>query len=132
MHSVPGNDNTIVVAFSGFGLANHVWRGTVPATGTATWTAVSGGLPDVPMYALMLASATEWYVGTDIGVFRTTDGGAGWVNYSQGLPNTADLRPAPPRRQQPAARRRPTAAACGRSAPTWPPNRRSTCSCATT
>lgn len=94
IQSLPGNDNIVLVAFSGFGLANHVWRGTVPATGTATWAAASGGLPDVPMYALCLASAAEWFVGTDIGVFRTTNGGTSWVNYSQGLPNTAiyDLR----------------------------------------
>jgi hypothetical protein len=91
---VPGNDNTIVVSFSGFGLAQHVWRGTVPAAGTATWTAVSTGLPDVPMYALAFSSATTWFVGTDIGVFRSADAGASWNNYSQGLPNTAiyDLR----------------------------------------
>lgn len=91
---LPGNPDVVVVAFSGFGLANHVWRGAVPAAGAATWTAVSSGLPDVPMYALALASATEWFVGTDIGVFRTTNSGAGWVNASHGLPNTAvyDLR----------------------------------------
>ncbi len=92
--SLPGNVNTIVVAFSGFGLAQHVWRGTVPASGTATWTAVSNGLPDVPMYALALGSATQWFVGTDIGVYRSIDAGANWSNFSQGLPNTAiyDLR----------------------------------------
>jgi len=94
VHSVPGSPNTIVVCFSGFGLAQHVWRGTVPTTGAATWTAVSTGLPDVPMYALAFSSATQWFVGTDIGVFRSTDAGANWHNYSQGLPNTAiyDLR----------------------------------------
>lgn len=94
VHSLPGDANTIVVAFSGFGLAQHVWRGTVPASGTATWTAISNGLPDVPMYALAFGSATQWFVGTDIGVFRTTDAGANWGNFSQGLPNTAiyDLR----------------------------------------
>ena len=94
VHSLPGNNDRIIVAFSGFGLAQHVWAGAVPASGAATWTAVSTGLPDVPMYALCLASPTEWFVGTDIGVFRTTNAGAGWVNYSQGMPNTAiyDLR----------------------------------------
>jgi hypothetical protein len=50
--SLPGDADTIVVAFSGFGLAQHVWRGTVPAMGTATWVVVGNGLPDVPMYAL--------------------------------------------------------------------------------
>jgi hypothetical protein len=94
VHSLPGNDNVIVVCFSGFGLAQHVWRGTVPASGAATWVAVSAGLPDVPMYALAFASAAEWYVGTDIGVFRSTNSGVSWLNWSQGLPNTAiyDLR----------------------------------------
>ncbi len=94
IQSMPGNDNLVVVAFSGFGLTQHVWQGTVPAAGVATWIAVSSGLPDVPMYALALVSATEWYAGTDIGVFRSIDGGASWTNYSQGLPNTAiyDLR----------------------------------------
>ncbi len=92
--SLPGDANTIVVAFSGFGLAQHVWRGTVPTSGTAAWTAASNGLPDAPMYALASGSATQWFVGTDIGVFCSTDGGANWTNFSQGLPNTAiyDLR----------------------------------------
>ena len=94
VHSLPGDPGTIVVAFSGFGLAQHVWRGTVPAAGAATWAAVSNGLPDVPMYALALDSATQWFVGTDIGVYRSTDAGAHWRNFSQGMPNTAvyDLR----------------------------------------
>ena len=94
VHSLPGDANTVVVAFSGFGLAQHVWRGTVPAAGTAAWFAVSNGLPDVPMYALAFGSATQWFVGTDIGAFRSTDAGANWANFSQGLPNTAiyDLR----------------------------------------
>ncbi len=94
VHSVPGDANTVVVAYSGFGLAQHVWRGTVPAAGTATWVAVSNGLPDVPMYALAFGSATQWFVGTDIGVYRSTDAGTTWTNFTQGLPNTAiyDLR----------------------------------------
>lgn len=94
LSSIPGDANTVVVAFSGFGLAQHVWRGTVPAAGVATWNAVSSGLPDVPMYALAYGSATQWFVGTDIGVFRSSDAGSNWINFSQGLPNTAiyDLR----------------------------------------
>jgi hypothetical protein len=94
VQSLPGDANTILVAFSGFGLAQHVWRGTVPASGTATWAAAGNGLPDVPMYALACGSATQWFVGTDIGVYRSVDAGANWANFSQGLPNTAiyDLR----------------------------------------
>ncbi len=92
--SLPGNPDAVVVIFSGFGLSQHIWRGVVPSSGTATWTAVSNGLPDVPMYALAFGSATQWFVGTDVGVFRSTDAGASWSNFSLGLPNTAvyDLR----------------------------------------
>ena len=92
--TLPGDTGTVIVAFSGFGLAQHVWRGTVPATGTAAWSALSNGLPDVPMYALAFGSASQWFVGTDIGVYRSVDSGTNWANFSQGLPNTAiyDLR----------------------------------------
>lgn len=93
--STPGNPNEIRVAFSGFGLAQHVWRGTVPiGSGPASWVANSGGLPDVPMYALAFESATTFYVGTDIGVYRTTNSGVNWQYFNQGMPNTAiyDLR----------------------------------------
>ena len=36
---------------SGFGTP-HVWRGVVPATGVATWTSISGALPDIPVNAV--------------------------------------------------------------------------------
>lgn len=95
--AVPGNVNLVVAVFSGFGI-QHVWKGTVPASGAATWTAISGSgggaLPDIPMYAAALKTSTEFYVGTDIGVFATNNGGSSWFNYNQGLPNTAvyDMR----------------------------------------
>ena len=96
--SFPGNINQIMIVYANFGLTDHCWTGTVPATGTATWTATSGSgvnaLPDVPYYSIAFESATTVYVGSDIGVFRSTNAGGSWSNYSQGLPNTAiyDLR----------------------------------------
>lgn len=94
----PGNPNRVLVVFANFGLTAHAWIGDVPATGTATWTAASGAgataLPDIPYYAIAFEDANTIYLGSDIGVFRTTDGGTTWTNFSQGLPNTAiyDLR----------------------------------------
>jgi len=76
------------VALGGFtGLpSRHVFRTT---DGGATWTNVSGNLPDVPVMALALPGSdpTELFAGTDVGVFRTTDGGASWSSFNQGLPN---------------------------------------------
>lgn len=97
--SLPGDPDTIVVVVSGFG-TGHVWRGAVPASGVATWTNISGSgpgqLPDVPAYALVIepGDANAMYIGTDIGVFRTTNGGTNWAPFSSGLPTSPvfDLR----------------------------------------
>lgn len=96
---LPGSPNTLIVVMSGFG-GGHVWSGAVPASGAATWTDISGTgagrLPDIPVNALVIdpLAATTMYIGTDVGVFRTTDGGANWTPFSDALPNCAvfDLR----------------------------------------
>ncbi|HEX7310797.1 MAG TPA: hypothetical protein VF232_06415, partial [Gaiellaceae bacterium] len=96
----PGDVNNVIVAVAGFG-TGHVWRGIVAAGGvSATWTDISGTapnrVPDVPANSLQTdpLNPLHIYVGTDIGVFRTTNGGTGWQLFSNGLPNTAvyDLR----------------------------------------
>jgi photosystem II stability/assembly factor-like uncharacterized protein len=93
----PGNVNTVLLAMAGFG-APHVWRGAVPVSGTAAWTNISGAgatsVPDIPCNALCVDSANPntYYVGSDIGVFRTTNGNAAvpsWSLFNDGLPNTA-------------------------------------------
>jgi photosystem II stability/assembly factor-like uncharacterized protein len=91
----PGDVNTVVLVMSGFGTP-HVWRGAVAASGTsASWTDISGTapnrIPDIPVNALCIepGAANVMYVGTDVGVFRTTDEGATWQLFSDGLPNTA-------------------------------------------
>jgi photosystem II stability/assembly factor-like uncharacterized protein len=93
--TVPADVNTVVVVFAGFG-TRHVWRGSVAAGGTsATWADISGAganhVPDIPVNALSIdpVNPATYYIGTDIGVFRTTDGGVNWQQFSDGLPNTA-------------------------------------------
>lgn len=91
----PGDVNTILVVMSGF-RASHVWRGEVPANGTATWTDISGNLPDIPVNAIAIEPniADTMYIASDVAVFRTINGGATWTPFSEGLPNCAvfDLR----------------------------------------
>jgi photosystem II stability/assembly factor-like uncharacterized protein len=93
--AMPGDQNTVVVVLAGFGTP-HAWRGVVAAGGTsAAWTNISGAapssLPDVPANSLQIdpAAPNTIYVGTDIGVFRTTNGGGTWASFNNGLPNTA-------------------------------------------
>jgi len=92
--------NTVYVTFSGF-------NGSTPATpghvfmsanglGSATWVDISGDLPDIPVNAIAVDQAkdkgrtvTALYVGTDVGVFESLDGGAHWRRLSKGMPNVA-------------------------------------------
>jgi hypothetical protein len=91
----PTDPNTVYITFSGFDSATptrpgHVYRG-VSADGGVTWmwTDVTSNLPDIPVNAIELlpSSPSTVYVGTDAGVFRTTNGGATWGNFSNGLPS---------------------------------------------
>jgi photosystem II stability/assembly factor-like uncharacterized protein len=93
--TLPGDVNTVVVVLAGFG-TRHVWQGSVATSGTsATWADISGTganhVPDIPVNALSIdpVNATTYYIGTDIGVFRTIDAGVNWQQFSDGLPNTA-------------------------------------------
>jgi len=54
-----------------------------------TWTDVTGDLPDVPTRAIAIdpLETTHWFVGTDLGVWVSTNGGENWLPYSAGLPN---------------------------------------------
>ena len=85
--------NTAYVTFSGFNSVTpktpgHVFKITNGLSGSATWTDISGDLPDVPANAIALDIANgAIYVGTDIGVFRTVDGGATWIWLDDGHPN---------------------------------------------
>ncbi len=55
----------------------------------ATWTDVSGDFPDVPANTMVVDPdrPDDWYVGADVGVWRSTDGGGTWTPYGTGLAN---------------------------------------------
>lgn len=86
------------VAFSGFAAntpntPGHVFRSN---DGGNSWTDIShtgqnNGLPDLPVMALAVDpdDADTIYVGTDFGVYRTTDGGDNWEPFNQNLPLVA-------------------------------------------
>lgn len=86
--------NTVLATFSGFNGATptrpgHVFKST-DGLGAATWTNISGDLPDVPVNAIAVDPKTAAiFVGTDVGVFQTVDGGAHWRHLTKGMPNVA-------------------------------------------
>ena len=73
--------------FSGFNdTVGHVFKTT---TGGASWTDISGNLPNIPVTSIEIDPdiANTYYVGTDVGAFYTSNGGTKWSPLGTGLPN---------------------------------------------
>jgi photosystem II stability/assembly factor-like uncharacterized protein len=92
----PTNPNSILVGLSGTG-SQHILQCLDTSAAAPVYTAKGGSgtnaLPDVPLNVIERdpsKPATNWYVGNDLGVFATGDGGVTWQNASAplGLPNT--------------------------------------------
>lgn len=85
----PSNGGTVYLTYSGFGTP-HVFRSTNVGQ---TWTDISANLPDIPHQAVVVDPeyADHLYVGTDLGVYRSTDGGGVWEDFATGMPPTMIL-----------------------------------------
>ncbi len=85
----PVDANIAYATYSSFG-GDHVWRSS---DGGASWSAIDGSgesrLPDVPVHHLVIDpnNRSRLYVGTDIGVFVSLDGGAHWAQENAGFAN---------------------------------------------
>lgn len=69
--------NILYATYAGFG-GTHVWRSL---DGGAVWQPLDGegemAIPDIPVHTLAF-DAARLYLGTDLGIFISTDGGAHW------------------------------------------------------
>ncbi|HEY0461695.1 MAG TPA: hypothetical protein VGC97_21340 [Pyrinomonadaceae bacterium] len=97
----PTNSNNVWATVSNFNSAasgngfGHVFKST---DGGATWALADGNqtagnvnaIPDIPAHSVVVDPANNQriYVGTDLGVFITTDGGANWAKETTGFSNT--------------------------------------------
>jgi photosystem II stability/assembly factor-like uncharacterized protein len=80
----PNSSRTVYITFSGYD-TTHVFKTTNLGQ---TWIDISSNLPDVPTQCVIIDPAypEQIYIGTDLGVFRTLDGGASWHEYNNGMP----------------------------------------------
>jgi len=88
----PNNFSTAFATFSGFSSGQKVYKTT---NSGSSWTNISGNLPNIPVNSIIVdpSSVNNIIVGTDLGVFVTSDGGNSWVKRNNGMANVsvADL-----------------------------------------
>jgi len=86
----PTTPNIAYATYSTFG-GTHVWR-SIDAG--ASWTGIDGAganaIPDIPVHCIVIdpSNTARLYVGTDLGVFVSIDGGANWAVENTGFANT--------------------------------------------
>jgi photosystem II stability/assembly factor-like uncharacterized protein len=81
----PRNTSVVYATYAGFGGA-HVW---VSTDAGVTWTSRDGNLPDLPVHSVAIDPTRDGrlYLGTDLGVFVTLDGGQTWSVENTGFAN---------------------------------------------
>ena len=79
----PNDPATAYVTFAGFG-TGHIFKTTNYGD---TWKDITGTLPDVPTNAVIVdpESTNHIYVGNDLGIYFSEDGGTIWQDYNTGI-----------------------------------------------
>jgi photosystem II stability/assembly factor-like uncharacterized protein len=80
----PEVGRTVYVTFGGYARGN-IWR----TQNGETWTPIHHNLPPLPVYSLVISPSNpnKLYLGTELGVFATANGGTTWSKSSGGHPN---------------------------------------------
>jgi hypothetical protein len=81
----PADPQTVYVTFGGY-VAGNVWKS---ADGGQTWIDISGTLPQAPIRALAVhpRRSAFLYLGSEVGVFASEDGGVTWSPTNEGPTN---------------------------------------------
>jgi len=83
----PTDVATALVTFSGYtpGSTNIAMTTNMGAS----WVDVTGDLPNQTVNAIAIDPQfpTDWFIGTDVGVWQSTNGGVNWTPFEIGLPN---------------------------------------------
>jgi photosystem II stability/assembly factor-like uncharacterized protein len=84
----PYDADIVYATFAGFG-GQHVWKST---NGGVSWAPLDGEgdgqIPDIPVHSLVVDPhrSEHLFIGTDLGVMVSIDGGAHWMTEVDGMP----------------------------------------------
>ncbi len=87
----PQNPDIAYCTYSNYGLPSNILRSI---DGGQNWSSIDGvsftGVPDIPVHWLAIrpCNPQQLYVGTELGVFASDDGGDTWEPANSGLANT--------------------------------------------
>jgi photosystem II stability/assembly factor-like uncharacterized protein len=86
----PNNPAIAYVTFSGYTPSARIYKTTDYGV---SWSNISGNLPSLPANCVAInpANGNNLFVGTDLGIFSTTDGGSSWVQDVNGMANVPVL-----------------------------------------
>jgi photosystem II stability/assembly factor-like uncharacterized protein len=83
--------NKIYATYGGYNTSGtltsrHVWYSSDQGS---SWTDISGNLPNVPVHSLVInpVLSSTLYVGTETGVYSTTNSGGTWSSFNSGMPS---------------------------------------------
>jgi len=87
VYAHPVEENTVFVTFRSY-RDDRAHLGMSTDLG-ATWTDVSGDLPAQPVHCMVVdpLRPSDWFVGTEAGVWHSGDGGASWLPHEEGFPH---------------------------------------------
>jgi hypothetical protein len=83
----PIDPNTAYAVINNFSSVGNIFRTT---DGGASWTSITGNLPNEPVWSLQIDPTTTphtLYLGADDGVYVSTNSGVSWSRFGEGLPD---------------------------------------------
>lgn len=88
--------NNLVVTLGNYGNTSYVFRSADARTAVApTFTDATGNLPKMPVYSVVMVggSTTKYIIGTELGIFGTSNSGSTWDDLNIDFANPADWHP---------------------------------------
>jgi photosystem II stability/assembly factor-like uncharacterized protein len=86
----PTDANVLYAAVSGYG-GSHLFWTTNAQSPSAAWFTLDAGIPDVPINAVLVdpEEPKVIYAGSDLGLFKSDNGGVSWAAQLNGIPKIA-------------------------------------------